>query len=95
MEKYTLNLDLNKYVLSIAHTPNDNIELDLSTIDLSYLNAYQYLDGVLVLDEAKKTLLFEQEKKREEEAKKPTQLETIEAQVLYIAMITDTLIGGE
>ena len=51
---YTLNLDDNNYVLSIAHTLNDNIELDLSTIDLAYLNAYQYLDGKLVLDEIKK-----------------------------------------
>ena len=42
------------YALSIAQTPNDNIELDLSTIDLAYLNAYQYLDGELVLDETKK-----------------------------------------
>ena len=52
--KYTLNLDTNNYVLSIAHTSNDDIELDLSTIDLAYLNAYQYLDGKLVLDEIKK-----------------------------------------
>ena len=52
--KYTLNLDANNYVLSIAHTPNDNIELDLSNIYPSYLNAYQSLDGKLVLDEVKK-----------------------------------------
>ena len=48
---YTLNLDTNNYVLSIAHTQNDNIELDLSSIDLPYLSAYQYLNGELVLDE--------------------------------------------
>ena len=91
-ELYTLNLDTNNYVLSIAHTPNDNIELDLSTIDLAYLNAYQYLDGELILDETKKAELVEEEKKREEEAKKPTQLETIEAQVLYTALMTDTML---
>ena len=51
---YTLNLDKNNYVLSIAHTQNDNIELDLSSIDLPYLSAYQYLNGELVLDEARK-----------------------------------------
>ena len=66
--KYTLNLDTNNYVLSIAHTPNDNIELDLSTIDLTYLNAYQYLDGKLVLDEVKKqSLIDESDKKRVEQ----------------------------
>ena len=65
---YTLNLDTNNYVLSIAHIPNDNIELDLSTIDLAYLNAYQYLDGKLVLDEVKKqSLIDESDKKRVEQ----------------------------
>ena len=68
MEKYTLNLDENNYVLSIAHTANDNIELDLSTIDLAYLNAYQYLDGELVLDEVKlKELKGEEEQKAKAE----------------------------
>ena len=67
--KYTLNLDLNNYVLSIAHTPNDNIELDLSTVDLAYLNAYQYLDGELVLDEVKLNKLKgdEEQKTKEQE----------------------------
>ena len=89
---YTLNLDKNNYVLSIAHTPNDNIELDLSSIDLTYLNAYQYLYGKLVLDETKKAKIVEEENKRKEESKKPTQLETIEAQVLYTALMTDTML---
>lgn len=63
-ELYTLNLDTNNYVLSIAHTPNDNIELDLSTIDLTYLNAYQYLDGELVLDENKKQSIIDERNKQ-------------------------------
>ena len=63
-ELYTLNLDKNNYVLSIAHTPNDNIELDISSIDLVYLNAYQYLDGKLVLDETKKQLIIDERNKR-------------------------------
>ena len=62
--KYTLNLDTNNYVLSIAHTSNDNIELDLSNIDLAYLNAYQYLDGELVLDEVKLKKIKGEEDKR-------------------------------
>lgn len=64
MEKYTLNLDKDSYVLSIAHTLNDNIELDLSTIDLVYLNAYQYLDGELVLDETKKQSIIDEHNKQ-------------------------------
>ena len=63
MEKYTLNLDINNYVLSIAHTPNDNIELDLSSVDLTYLNAYQYSDGELVLDEVKKQSIIDERTK--------------------------------
>lgn len=50
---YTLNLDTNNYVLSIAHTQNDNIELDLSNYDLKYLSCYQLIDGSLILDEKK------------------------------------------
>ena len=64
MEKYTLNLDTHNYVLSIAHTPNDNIKLDLSDYDLSYLTCYQLINNKLVLDETRKAQLVEQEKKQ-------------------------------
>lgn len=63
--KYTVNLDENNYVLSIASTPNDNIELDLTGIDLSHLNAYQLLDNELVLDEVKLNELIAQEHQHE------------------------------
>lgn len=53
MEKFTLNLDPNNYILSIAHTQNDNIELDLSLYDLSHLSCYQFVNGSLILDENK------------------------------------------
>lgn len=53
MEKYTLNLDSNNYVLSIGHTKNDSIELDLSKYDLANLSCYQYMNGELILDKAK------------------------------------------
>lgn len=65
MEKYTLNLDDNNYVLSIAHTPNDNIELDLSEYDLTHLNAYKLVDGTLVLDQYKLEEMLAAEKKAE------------------------------
>lgn len=89
---YTLNLDKNNYVLSIAHTKNDNVELNLSNIDLKYLHAYRYVDESLVLDKTKKAELIDEEKKREEESKKPTMLETIEAQMIYTALMTDTIL---
>lgn len=61
---FTLNTDANNYVLSISHTNNDNIELDLSSIDLTYLNAYQYLGGELVLDEVKKQTMIDEQIKQ-------------------------------
>lgn len=88
-ELYTLNLDTNNYVLSIAHTRSDNIELDLSQVDPRCLNAYQFVDGKLILNEAKKQAIMDAEKVREET---PTQLDRIEAQALYTALMTDTLI---
>lgn len=51
--KYTLNLDTNNYVLSIAHTQNDNVELDLSLYDLKHLSCYRFVNGSFVLDENK------------------------------------------
>lgn len=88
--KYTLNLDNNNYVLSIAHTPNDNIELDLSECDLRYLNAYQFSDGKLVLDDAKKQAIIETENAREET---PTQSSpTLENRVGTLESTTDDII---
>ena len=64
-EFYTLNTDTNNYVLSIAHTSNDNIELDLSDYDLTHLNTYKLVDGALVLDEDKLAEMLAAEKKAE------------------------------
>lgn len=63
-ELYTLNLDTTNHVLSIAHTPNDNIELDLSLYDLDNLSCYQYINGELILDKNK---LAEKEKLKEKD----------------------------
>lgn len=62
---YTLNLDADNYVLSIAHTRNDNVELDLSKYDLSLLSCYQFISGGLALDEAKVSRLKAEEEKAE------------------------------
>ena len=60
---YTLSLDVNNYVLSIAHTQNDNIELDLSSIDLEHLSCYKFIRGSLILDENKLNELKQKENK--------------------------------
>ena len=63
IERYTLNLDVDNYVLSIAHTKNDNVELDLSKYDLNHLFCYRLINGELVLDEAKASRLKAEEEK--------------------------------
>ena len=62
-ELYTLNLDNNNYVLSIAHTPSDSVELDLSKYDLNHLSCYRFTNGGLVLDEAKVSRLKAEKEK--------------------------------
>ena len=63
VERYTLNLDSNNYVLSIAHTQKDSVELDLSKYDLSHLSCYRFINGELVLDEEKASRLKVEEEK--------------------------------
>jgi hypothetical protein len=62
--KYTLNLDENGFVLSIGHTMNDDVELDLSQIDSAFLNAYQFADGILSLNKEKKAEIEAEQKQR-------------------------------
>ena len=90
--KYTLNLDKNNYVLSIGHTKNDHYELDLKDIELEYLQAYRYINGSLVLDEAKKQAMIEEEEERRRREEAPTDFEKLEAQVLWTAVETNTLL---
>lgn len=68
MEKYTLVLDKDKFVLSISHTANDDVELDLTEIDLNYLNAYQYKNKKLVLNEERKAEIIGEEEETGKQA---------------------------
>lgn len=61
--KYTLSLDDNNYILSIANTQNDNVELDLSKYDLVHLSCYRFINGELILDETKVSRLKADEEK--------------------------------
>lgn len=64
---YTVNLDENGYILSISNTEYDSVELDLDTMELEYLNAYQIIDGKAVLDEKRKAELIKEEQQREKD----------------------------
>ena len=63
MEKYTVNTDDKGYVLSIAHTSSDSIEIDINLIEADFLNAYKLVDGSLVLDENRKSEIAKAAKK--------------------------------
>lgn len=89
---YTLNLDENNYVLSIAHTPHDDVALDLSEVELKYLNAYQYISGQLILDPVRKAEIIAEEEERRRKEEEPSRDDRLEAQTLYTAMMTDTLL---
>ena len=62
--KCIVDTNESNYVRCLIEDVNGTIELDLSTIDLNYLNAYQYLNGELVLDEVKLKELKGEEDKR-------------------------------
>lgn len=74
---YTVTTDDNGYILSISHTKEDSIELDLKEMDLRYLGAYQLSKGVVTLDEAVK-------KELEDEMKHEADQERIEELKMFL-----------
>ena len=64
---YTVSLDENNYIMSVGHTSNDNVELDLESMELEYLNAYQLIDGVSVLDEERKAEIIAENEEQEKQ----------------------------
>lgn len=89
---YTVNLDENNFILSVAHTKNDNVELNLEEMELEYLSAYQLVEGKAILNEERKAELIAEEEERKRKEQEPTDLEKMEAQVYWTAMETDTLL---
>ena len=55
---YTVSLDKDNYIETIGHSPNDNVDLNLDEIVADYLNAYQLIDGKVVLDKKKKAKII-------------------------------------
>lgn len=92
--KYTLTLDDNGYILSIANTDHDNVELNLDNIDTKHVNAYEYQNGTLVLDEVRLKQMIDNEKYWEELAKMPTEADRLDAIDSAIADIAEMLTGG-
>lgn len=61
---YTLNIDIDGYIVSVSHTKNDNTELDLDAMDKMHLNAYRLTSDGYVLDEEKLARLIAEEEQR-------------------------------
>lgn len=57
---FTVNTDKNGYVLSLSHTAKDNIEIDIESIDLTYLNAYELAGNKLVFNQDRKNEIEEE-----------------------------------
>lgn len=88
--KYTIYKDDNNYILSIANTPNDDTEIDLSTLDLDYLNCYKYENGAITFDETKKQKLIDEEKNKPYEATLTERLDAIDSAIEALA----EMVGG-
>ena len=83
---YTVNLDDSNYILSVAHTDNDNVELNLDEMELQYLSAYKLTDGSAALDLVKKAELIAEEAAREKQ-------EQIEDLIQQLESTNDDMLG--
>lgn len=88
--KAKIEFDDNKYIKRFV---TDNIEgtyeIDEDTFEFDYMFCYKLKNNKLVLDEKKKQEQIEEEERR---SKLPTWQETIDSQVFFTAMMTDTLL---
>ena len=88
--RYTINIDENGYILSIANTENDTDEIDLDALDLNFLNCYKYENGKTFLDETKKQKMMEEEKNKPYGATYGERLDAIDSAIEALA----EMIGG-
>ena len=81
---YSLNLSSDGRILSACVVLEGFVyEIIVDTLPEDDINNYKYLSGNYVYEPVEKPIILQA----------PTELEKIEAQVLYTAMMTDTLIG--
>lgn len=96
IKKYEIYLDDNGYMTGFCHTADetkDIYEFDGAEVIQHEMNAYHVVDGEVVLDtEREAQIIADREAEEEERAKQPTWQESIESQVVYTAMMTDTLL---
>lgn len=87
MEKYALNLGENGRVLSVCVCiEGQTYENIVDSFPDGDVSEYRYMDGEFIHDP---------DPKPEPTAQEPTQLDELEAQVVYTAMMTDTVLKTE
>lgn len=92
---FYLNLDENNYLLSVSKTNVGSISIEsLDGLDLSgcRINAYQWNGEKLEIDKDRLAELEADEKAIDDIENLPSQLDRIEAQITFTAMMTDTLL---
>lgn len=90
---YIIGITDDGYIGSIGTGKGASQEIaNFDEIDLAYLSAYKLVGNIAVLDEAKRQELISEEEARELE---PTWQERMEAQMLYTALMTETLVEGD
>lgn len=87
--KYEILTDKDNNIIGAYETENDiqSTLLELDSVNYEKLNCSKLINGKIVLDEEK----YQEYLKQKE---LPTQTEKVEAQVLYTALMTDTMLEG-
>lgn len=62
--KYTITTEKDDYIASISHSKNDDVEIDIESIDLQHLGAYKYANGTVFLDETRREAMIIEENQR-------------------------------
>ena len=61
---YTVTINNEGYIVSLSHTKNDDIELDIDSMDKTHINAYKLTGDGVVLDEIKLSELIQEEEQK-------------------------------
>lgn len=97
INKYVILKDENDYVTGFYTTLDNNYDYigqmndfpDATEGWMKFVPGWSQGEGTFVVDQAKKDEIIAE---REAEARKPTDMDNLEAQVLWTALMTDTLI---
>jgi len=91
INKYKFNFNEENYITGFCAVLDDDYDFvgQMALYPEACEGWCKLIDGNIVIDEVKKAEIIA---KREEEAKKPTTQDVLEAQVTYTALMTDTLL---